>query len=320
MADRGRVISLASILVDLAVEIPHLPDRGGDVLAAGPRTDAAGGFNVIAAAARQGVSCIYAGPHGTGPHGDRVRAALHAEGIPVAFPARHDGDTGFCIVLVEPDGERTFITTPGTESLSRTADLRGLDVRPHDLIAVSGYDLVYPGSGPVLAEWLTHLERDTVGPRILLDPGPLIADIPADVWSRVLPCLDVLTLNQREARILTGASDARHTDLLGSVLGQPGMCGDLTVVLREGSHGCLATGGPLTDSVVHIPAPMVGPVVDTTGAGDTHTGVLLAHLARGESFTTSLTAASDAASASVTTSGPAIAPTSETIEETRPCQ
>lgn len=314
MVDRGRVISLASILVDLKVDVPRLPERGGDVLAAGTRTNAAGGFNVVAAAARQGVPCIYAGPHGTGPHGDRVRAALHAEGIPAAFPARPGGDTGFCVVLVEPDGERTFITAPGAESVVHAADLDVLDVRPEDLIAVSGYDLVYPGSGPVIADWLTHLDRTTVGPRVLLDPGPLIADIPAEVWSRVLPRLDVLTLNQREARILTaaGGNDTRHTDLLAAVLGRPGMASGLTVVLREGPHGCLSTGGPLTDSVVHIPAPLVGAVIDTTGAGDTHTGVLLARLARAETLTAALTAATDAASASVTTPGPATAPPSET--------
>lgn len=320
MVDRGRVISLASILVDLAVRVPRLPDRGGDILAAGARTEAAGGFNVLAAASRQGVSCIYAGPHGTGPHGDRIRAALHAEGIPAAFPARPGRDTGLCIVLVEPDGERTFITTPGAESESCAADLDVLDVRPDDLIAVSGYDLVYAGSGPVISEWLTHLERGGAGPRVLLDPGPLISDIPADVWSRVLPCLDVLTLNQREARILAHADEADHADLLAAVLRQPGISGHLTVVLREGSHGCLATGGPLTDCIVHIPAPVVGAVIDTTGAGDTHTGVLLACLARAESLTAALTAATDAASASVTTSGSAIAPTCETTEETRPCR
>ncbi|NVN50664.1 PfkB family carbohydrate kinase [Mycolicibacterium hippocampi] len=319
MGDRGRVISLASILVDLAVEVPRLPDRGGDVLAAGTHTDAAAGFNVVAAAARHGASCIYAGPHGTGPHGDRVRAALRAEGIPAAFPTRRDGDTGFCIVLVEPDGERTFITTPGAESIVHIADLDDLDVRTEDLIALSGYDLVYAGSGPVIAEWLTHLERGTVGPRVLLDPGPLIADIPAEVWSRVLPRLDVLTLNQREARILADADDAHHTDLLAAVLSQPGMSGDLAVVLREGPHGCLATGGPLADSVVHIPAPQVGTVVDTTGAGDTHTGVLLACLARAETLTAALTAATEAASSSVTTSGPATAPTSDTTRESSPC-
>lgn len=319
MVDRGRVISLASILVDIAVKVPRLPDRGGDILAAGARTEAAGGFNVLAAAARQGISCIYAGPHGTGPHGDRIRAALRAEGIPAALPARRDRDTGFCIVLVEPDGERTFITTPGAESVAHTADLDALDVQPDDLIAVSGYDLVYPGSGPVIAEWLTHLERGATGPRVLLDPGPLIADIPSDVWSGVLPRLDVLTLNQREARILTHADDADDADLLAAVLRQSGISGHLTIVLREGSHGCLATGGPLTDSVVHIPAPAVGAVVDTTGAGDTHTGVLLACLARAESLTAALTAATDAASASVTTSGPATAPTGETARETRTC-
>lgn len=127
-------------------------------------------------------------------------------------------------------------------------------------------------------------------------------------------------MNQREARILTDASDADDADLLAAVLRQPGISGHLTVVLREGSHGCLATGGPLTDDVVHIPAPVIGAVIDTTGAGDTHTGVLLARLARGESLTAALTAATDAASASVTTSGSATAPTSDTTEETPPCQ
>jgi ribokinase len=287
------VWSLGSILVDVTVDVPALPGRGGDVLATGSRTVAGGGFNVAAAVARQGVRCVYAAPHGTGRYGDLIRAALAAEGIEVAGPRRADGDSGFCVVLVEPDGERTFVTAPGVEAATTRAALDALTPAPGDLLSVSGYDLVYPGSGPVLAAWL-----DTVpdGVRVVLDPGPLVADIPR------LPAVDVLTLNQREARLLAGRPDATGTALLAAVAG-----GSRLTVVREGAAGCVATGGPLGDTVVTVPAPAVT-AVDTTGAGDAHTGVLLAALARGLDVRTALARATEAAAVAVTRIGPAQAP------------
>ena len=151
------VWSLGSVLVDLTVDVPALPERGGDRLATSTRTEAGGGFNLAAAVARQGVPCRYAGPHGSGPYGDQVRAALRAEGVEVVSPQRSDGDTGFCITLVEPDGERTFITVPGVDADLRAADLEAVRPGSGDVVAVSGYDLAYRQSGPVLAEWLQSL-------------------------------------------------------------------------------------------------------------------------------------------------------------------
>ena len=48
---------------------------------------------------------------------------------------------------------------------------------------MSGYGLVPPESGPVLGAWAAGLPP---GVLLFLDPGPLVADIPATVLDPVL--------------------------------------------------------------------------------------------------------------------------------------
>lgn len=291
-----RVYSTGSILVDLTVDVPALPTRGSDVIATGTRTVTGGGFNLAAAAARQGVECTVVAPIGDGPYGTIARAALAAEGIAASAPHRAGGDTGFCVTLVEPDGERTFVTMPGIESAVDPADLAAIGPQPGDVVAVSGYDLIYPGSGPVLAGWLPTLPD---GVLVALDPGPLVDEIPAERLAVTLARTDVLTLNLREAGLLVGA----EADVVAAVRTLvPGV-----VVVRAGADGCVATGGELGSEVLVVPAPRVA-VVDTTGAGDTHTGVLLAELARRTPLREALERATAAAAVSVTQKGPATAP------------
>jgi ribokinase len=301
MADTARVVSLGSILIDLTVDVPTLPERGGDVLATATRTRVGGGFNLAAAVARQGIRCVYGAPWGSGPYGDLVRRDLEAEGIELGGAARVDGDTGFCINLVEPDGERTFITMAGVEGRMTRGGLDALRPTTTDLVSVSGYDLLYEHSGPVLAEWLSTVQVA----ELVLDPGPLVGDIPIERWRAVASGLTVLTLNQREARMIAETSTATGFDLLDAV--RPRVAQGALVIVREGASGCVAAGGTLGDRIIHVAAPAVI-AVDTTGAGDTHTGVLLAELARGTGIDDALELATRAAAISVTRLGSATAP------------
>ena len=107
----NRLVLAGEAIVDVLMRVPSLPDRGGDLIAGSSAIHVGGGFNVMAAAARQGLRVEYAGGHGAGPWGSLVRAALDAEGIGVLRPASLAADTGFDVALVEPDGERTFITS-----------------------------------------------------------------------------------------------------------------------------------------------------------------------------------------------------------------
>ena len=52
----NRLLFAGEAIVDVVMRVPALPPRGGDVLAESSEVTAGGGFNVMAAAARLGIS------------------------------------------------------------------------------------------------------------------------------------------------------------------------------------------------------------------------------------------------------------------------
>jgi sugar/nucleoside kinase (ribokinase family) len=303
-----RLVFAGEAIVDLLMWVPALPERGGDMLAESAAIEVGGGFNIMAAAVRQGLPVVYAGGHGTGPWGDRVRAALAGEGISLLRTPDPDRDTGFDVALVEAGGERTFVTTLGAESLREPGAWDLVRVRPGDAVYVSGYGLVPPESGRVLGAWAASLPP---GVLLFTDPGPLVADIPAAVLDPVLARCDWWSCNQREAALLTGSSDpAEAARRLVRRTGQA------DVIVRAGPAGCVvamragAGSGPAVHhgvSLSHIPAPAVT-AVDTTGAGDAHSGVFLAGLAAGLTVADAARRANAAAALTVTRAGAATSP------------
>jgi sugar/nucleoside kinase (ribokinase family) len=293
-----RLVLVGSVIVDIVLYVEALPERGGDVVASRSMTTAGGGFNVLSAAARQGLTSAYGGLVGTGPFGAQVRDALAAESVQLLLPEPAVGlDTGFCVALVEESGERTFATTVGAEAGLTDDLLASLGVRAGDAVYVSGYDLVYP-HGPAIASWLSQLPDDVV---VVLDPGPLVADIPAELLDMVLARMTWLSLSAREAALLTGETDTESVAL--SVFARsPALSG---LVVRDGPRGCdvYSRGG----SPAHVEAPTVV-AVDTNGAGDAHVGAFLAALARGEDRVRAARSANEAAAVAVTRLGPATAP------------
>ena len=318
-----RLVLAGEALVDVVMRVPGLPPRGGDMLATSSQVAVGGGFNVMAAAARQGLPVLYAGGHGTGPWGELVRAALAAEGIGLLRPPDPSRDTGFDVALVESDAERTFVTSLGAESIGAPGSWDAVPAGPGDAVYVSGYGLVAPDSGAVLGAWAAALPP---GPLLFMDPGPLVAQIPDAVLDPVLARCDWLSCNAREAALLSGATAAEEaarrllarTDHVGVIVrdGPDGCFLALRPSAREGP-GWLAAhasagerSGPVAPrppSVSHIPAPAVV-AVDTTGAGDAHSGVFLAALADGLSPAGAARRANAAAALAVTRPGPATCP------------
>jgi sugar/nucleoside kinase (ribokinase family) len=297
------MLHLGSVVVDIVLSVPALPERGGDVLATGTETSPGGGFNVMLAAARQGLPVRYAGAHGTGPLGDRARAAMAAAGVEVLLPPRTDSDTGFVVSLVDEPGERTFVTSPGAESTLVPEDLAGLRATSRDLVHLSGYSLLHPLNREALTGWLRALGPDVT---VLLDPGPLIDLIPEDTLSLLLDRCDWWSCNTEEARRATGldAPEAAAAEL-GRRLTRRG------VLVRAGPDGCLLSQDGADP--VHVPGFAV-PTVDMNGAGDTHTGVFAAALATGADPLDAARRANAAAALSVTARGPATAPTAEVLD------
>ena len=320
--DRGRpqprLLHLGNVVIDVIMYVPALPEPGGDVLASRAELAAGGGFNVLAAAARQGLPAAYAGAHGTGPFGDLARAAMAAAGIAVLQPPKPDCDTGFVLTAVDACGERTFLTSPGAEATLTDADLAPIRPADADLVYLSGYGLAHAANAPVLLRWLSRLPEPNL---VTFDPGPLVSSLPGDALAAVLARTDWLTCNAREAALMTGTADpvaaartlaSRLAGTHAAANGRPGALRSPGVVVRTGPDGCLLTE-PGSDPVA-APGFPVTPV-DTNGAGDAHAGVFLAGLAARLPTADAVRRANAAAAISVTRRGPASAPGAAEIDQ-----
>ena len=306
----NRVIHTGQALVDVVVEVPDLPARGQNVMASSVADYAGGAVTVLVAAARFDADCVHAGAHGTGPHGDLVRAALTAEGIDFSAPPVADSDTGICVVMVEPSAERTFVTTLGAERQITVESLATSEPVAGDLVCVTGFSLALQSTRDPLLAWLPTLDPDVL---VVLDPGAAFAGLPADVRAAMLEVTDVWSSNAEEAEDLLAAVGGTAPDDLAALTTAiaPLLRGDAVAIVRDGPEGCAVhVAGETTDVPGYPQTP-----VDTNGAGDTHTGALLAEVAAGTPWVEGCRRANAAAAIKVTRRGPESAPTADEVDE-----
>lgn len=267
-----RVVVVGSVVGDLVLHVPDLPEHGRDVVADRYEVRPGGAYRVLRAAARLGLPGALGGRLGMGVVAAQVKDRVIADGVQLLLPDA-DGDLGFTVVLVDTGGQHTVVTSPGAASALTLADLRALPLTAGDAIHVSGRDLLDPTTGPAFATWVAG---GGLGDAVLVfEPGPLVADIPDTVTDAVLSRSQVLTLDSHALALMGGA--AHHADeesAARALLAHMPPGGH--IVVRRGGRGCLVVldGGPATS----FPAPRGGwPAI---GAGALHTGAYVAELAR----------------------------------------
>lgn len=299
-----RLLHTGQVIVDLVMAIDTLPKTGGDVLATSASFEAGGGFNVMAAARRNGLPVVYLGRHGDGRFGDLARAAMQAEGVEIGLAASHDKDTGLCVSLTEATTERTFISHIGAEGDLSAEDLAGVVPRTDDYVYVSGYSLLLDGKAQALLDWLLALPREII---VVFDPGPLVKAPDSALMAALLPRIDIWTSNGPEALAFTGAATIADA-LLDLNRHLPAQA---LRVVRDGPNGCWVN---CEGHIEHVPGFKVN-AVDSNGAGDAHCGVFIAGLARGLKPAAAARRANAAAALAVTRWGPATAPGAAEVDE-----
>lgn len=291
----SRLLHTGQVIVDLVMGLDTLPASGGDVLANSASFQVGGGFNVMAAARRNGLPVVYLGRHGEGRFGELARAAMQAEGIEMALAASAGKDTGLCVSLTEASTERTFISHLGAEGELSADDLAQIVPRVDDYVYVSGYSLLLEGKAQPLLDWLLALPREIV---VVFDPGPLVKAPDSALMRALLPRIDIWTSNGPEALAFTGATD------INQALPMLNQHMQALLVVRDGPNGCWVGREAQTE---HVPGFKVH-AVDSNGAGDAHAGVFIAGLAKGLNPAEAARRANAAAALAVTRWGPATSP------------
>ena len=258
----GTVCVVASINVDLVVEVPRLP-LPGETVTGGRFSihDGGKGANQAVAAARAGARVELIGAIGDDEHGRRAMAALQREGIGLGGLRVHPTEpTGVALIAVGPRGENQIAVALGAN------DTLELDEADHARIASA--DVVLTSHEVPAAVVLDTLAAvHAAGGRSILNPAPARA-LSADI----LHLGPILTPNEHELVVAIG-NDVTETALDELVARHAG-----PVVVTQGAAGALLAQGSERERFPGFVAPAV---VDTTGAGDAFSGAFAAEIARG---------------------------------------
>jgi len=265
------VTVLGAAVIDVIADAYALPWRGCDIELKQQGVNIGGcALNIAIALKRLGISAQNALPVGHGVWADIIRNAMAKQDLHSAVEAEA-GDNGWCLALVEPDGERTFMSFSGVENQWQQSWLNGLNVPRNSLVSLSGYQLASP-SGELLTGWLEELQDVTA----FIDFGPRIADIPDALMARIMACRPIVSLNRQEAEIAAEKLGVKAENLGAKWQQRFGAA----LIVRHDKDGAAWYDGDASGVVPAFPAT----VVDTIGAGDSHAGGTLAGLAAGWSL------------------------------------
>ncbi len=258
----------AMVLVD-AVRARQLLDAAG---ASGRQSSGGSAANTIAGLASLGARCAYIGKLRDDSMGAAFRQDLRQLGVAFATSALdHGAATANCLVLVTPDAQRTMATYLGASVELGPRDVEPAVVGAASITYLEGYLFDPPQAKAAFrrAVELSHGAGQRVA--LTLSDAFCVERHRADFMALVEMGVDILFANQAEITALLGSGDP---DLIRQRLSPH--C-QLTVVTRS-EHGSVIIGA---DAVHEIAPFRLGPVVDTTGAGDLYASGFLYGLTHG---------------------------------------
>lgn len=289
----GRVVVVGSVNIDLVMRLPALPAAGQTVLGGVlSRHEGGKGANQAVAAARAGGRVHFVGAVGADDGGPSV-AALAAAGIDVTAVERVSAPTGHAFVLVRDDGsgENQIAVASGANAAVNseqvTAALRALELTAADVVMLS-FEL--PAGGLRAAGAAAR----SAGSQLVVNPAPMRPRF-LDLLSGAVATPNAGELAEIAAELGLGQDArtpaARAAEVASRLGGR--------VIVTAGPQGAALAGGGATEQ---FPGHRVA-VRDTTGAGDTFTGVLAASLAAGGTMPASVARAVAASALAVTREG-----------------
>lgn len=245
--------------MDLVVRQSRLPQPGETMFGSGFSTVPGGkGLNQAVAAARMSGAVDFLGAVGDDGYGTELRALLATEGIRADGLAGSNEPTGTAHISVVDSGENSIVVVSGANNT-----VTALTDAQRDTIAQAAFLVMQCELPlPVLVEGIAVARA--AGVFTVLTPAPVMP-----FPEGFLASVDLVVPNQGEAIELTGEADpVRAAELLsaGKTWAIVTLGGEGSVVAHDGTVLGLAPARPVK-------------AVDTTAAGDTFVGALVARLA-----------------------------------------
>jgi sugar/nucleoside kinase (ribokinase family) len=191
------------------------------------------------------------------------RTRLQEIGVTPHLVGDPDHETGRLIALIDPDGERSFLTDRGANEALKADDIPDTLIEGAALIHLSGYSFF--ASSPRAA--ILDVVRRAGEKPVSVDPASaeFLREVGTDnflAWTRGAT---ILFPNGEEAAILAGSDDP-ETQCARLAARYP------LVIIKRGAAGTQAAAG---EERWRVSAPKIE-AIDTTGAGDAFVAGFLA--------------------------------------------
>jgi sugar/nucleoside kinase (ribokinase family) len=270
----AEVACLGILVADVVAKpVERLPERGKLSLVERMELHVGGcAANTSLALQRIGVETAILGKVGADGFGDFVRNRMEEAGIDTRGLFREpSAATSATMVMVSPDGERTFLHYLGANATMKEEDVLFDVIREAKILCVAGCFLMPGFDGEPLARLLGRVKAET-GATVVLDT----AWDSTGQWLKTLgPCLryvDFFLPSYEEAVQLSGQSDPSEIARVFLEYGIP------VVAIKLGEKGAYARSRE--GEGFYIP-PFRVDAVDALGAGDSFVAGFIAGLAKG---------------------------------------
>ena len=242
---------IEDVVVWLNGELKNQIDIGSDTDSIIVRTRGGSAANVAMFGALTGTPSRFIGQVGNDNLGEQLCASLRGSGVDVCTEAR--GRTGSIVVVVQPNGERTFLTDRGVASDLSVFDAQHL--AGVSIVHVPTYSLAHDPLATTAIQYIRAARAS--GALISIDASStsVLRDYGISRYSELIASIapDVFLCNNDEAALLN----------IDSARPMPGV--ELTVIKRGALPVTAITAAGV---VTEVAIPPVAKIVDTTGAGD----------------------------------------------------
>jgi sugar/nucleoside kinase (ribokinase family) len=283
------VLLIGDIMTDVIVRPEGPLARGSDRRASITVQPGGSAANQAAWLASFGVNVAFVARVGAADV-ESETARFKAIGVTPYLVGDRTHETGRLIALIDPDGERSFLTDRGANEALEARDIPETLIEGAALIHLSGYSFFAPSPRAAVLDVM----RRAGDKPISIDPASaeFLREVGADnflAWTRSAA---ILFPNEEEAAILA-RSDDREIQCVRLAAHYP------LVVVKRGAAGAEAAQG---ERRWRVNAPKTD-AIDTTGAGDAFVAAFLAARLTGADIPIALERAAAAGAAASTIVG-----------------
>jgi len=282
-ASSPAVVVFGSLHYDIIVKGPARPRKGETVTGSAWNPACGGkGGNQAVSAAKAGVRSAMIGAVGDDDFGHTLLDNLAANAVELDQVRVIDGAaSGMSVAIFDAEGDYGAVIVSGSN-----LQLGQSDVAQAEHLFRAGNILVLQNEVPDAANVLAASAMKQVGGRVVLNAAPA-----RDLSPELARLIDVLVVNAVEAEALAGGGEVetlKDAIATAEVLAQSF---PVAVVTAGGEGVAFAEQGGAKGTIPAIKVKLVS----THGAGDEFIGVLAAQMLQGESVTTALSMANQAA-------------------------